>query len=554
MFLEADRDSGDTAGVRKARGAFFTPDAIARFIVDWAVRDQADTVLEPSAGDAAFLVQAVRRLKELGGSQLVPTVSGVEIHEYSARIGRKRVIDAGGDPIITVSDFFDVDPEAKYSAVVGNPPYIRFQDFAGDARGKARAAALRAGVPLTGLASSWAAFTVQSASFVKPGGRLALVLPAELLSVNYAGPVRRFLFDSFGSVNLVLFEHQVFAEAEADVVLVLADQRGGGPATHATVHQAVDASSLADTMATLTWTPADPAGKWTGLALDPEASEPLKSLLESGQFTHLESWGETTLGMVTGNNQYFTLSPRRVAQLKIARRDLIRISPPGSGHLRGLDLTSGMLSRLGSEGKSTWLFRPSNTPSAGARAYIQTGEARGVDQAYKCRVRTPWYRVPLVPAPDLFLTYMNADTPRLTHNAAGAHHLNSVHGVYLSKEAREIGPQLLAIASVNSVTMLHAELVGRSYGGGVLKIEPREADRWAVPSIELVTNRRARLEAIRERVHSCLAAGQPMEAARLVDTVLFDGIEVMDREAISAVRAARAEQMNRRLERGKNRG
>ncbi len=57
--------TADTAEVRKARGAFFTPDAITRYITDWAIRTSRDTVLEPSAGDAAFLVQAVRRLRAL---------------------------------------------------------------------------------------------------------------------------------------------------------------------------------------------------------------------------------------------------------------------------------------------------------------------------------------------------------------------------------------------------------------------------------------------------------------------------------------------------------
>lgn len=69
--------------------------------------------------------------------------------------------------------------------------------------------------------------------------------------------------------------------------------------------------------------------------------------------------------------------------------------------------------------------------SPGARRYLTTGEASGVHEAYKCRVRTRWWQVPLVDAPDLFLTYINADTPRLTTNTAGVRHLNSVHGVYL---------------------------------------------------------------------------------------------------------------------------
>ena len=193
----------DTPARRKARGAFFTPDEITSFIAEWAITSTNDKVMEPSAGDAAFLVAAVNRLRDLSPDPtVVPEVDGVEIHGYSARVGRERVRKAGGLAHVRVRDFFDVVPKPAYAAVVGNPPYVRYQGWTGEARAKSRAAALRGGVALTGLASSWAAFTVHSAQFLQKGGRLGLVLPAELLSVNYAAPVRRFLFEHFATVEL----------------------------------------------------------------------------------------------------------------------------------------------------------------------------------------------------------------------------------------------------------------------------------------------------------------------------------------------------------------
>ncbi len=543
----------DTAELRKARGAFFTPDAITRFITDWAVRDAEDTVLEPSAGDAAFLVQAVRRLRELRvGEADAPRVDGVEIHPHSARVAQVRVEEAGGAPRLTVSDFFLVEPRPDYSVVIGNPPYIRYQDFTGEARLRSQAAALRAGVSLTALASSWAAFAVHSALFLRPGGRMGLVLPAELLSVNYAATVRQFLFDRFRSVQLVLFTEQVFPEAEADVVLLLADGFDEGPTDHATIYQAEDADSLTALGVPLTWTPTDPAGKWTGLLVAPDAIEPLRTLKNAGHFTHLEAWGDTTLGMVTGNNRYFALSPARVAALGLTRKDLIRLSPPGSAHLRGLELSKGAMARLGHDGRATWLFRPSASPSMAAQAYIVAGQHAGVDEAYKCRVRKPWYRVPLLPAADLLLTCMNADTPRLTTNSAGAHHLNSVHGVYLAEDLRELGRELLPLASLNSITLLNAEMVGRSYGGGILKLEPREADVWAMPSPSHVLARAEALRAIKARVAALLRRGELASAVELVDEVVLTGAGLITTADLQNVRDAHTAMTSRRTARGRS--
>lgn len=552
MFDSTVPDDVDTAELRKARGAFFTPDAITRYITDWAVRTSDDTVLEPSAGDAAFLLQAVRRLRELGDGASDPRVDGVEIHPHSARVASERVRDAGGKAHLTVSDFFLVEPEPRYSVVIGNPPYIRYQDFTGESRTRSRAAALAAGVALTALASSWAAFTIHSALFLKPGGRMGLVLPAELLSVNYAAVVRQFLFDRFRSVELVLFTEQVFPEAEADVVLLLADGFDEGPTDHATIYQARDTEALSKLSGPLTWTPADPAAKWTGMLIDSVATEPLRSLRASGHFTNLETWGDTTLGMVTGNNRYFALSPRRVQELGLTRKDLVRLSPPGSSHLRGLELSSGAMTRLGQNGKATWLFYPSETPSPSAQAYIATGHLAGVDEAYKCRVRKPWYRVPLLPPADLLLTCMNADTPRLTTNSAQAGHLNSVHGVYLKDDARDLGRELLPLASLNSVTLLSAEMVGRSYGGGILKLEPREADVWAVPSIQHIRSHANALRGIKPKVAKLLQHGKLAQAVGFVDCVLLTDAGVISENELAGVREAHTAMTSRRTTRGRS--
>ncbi len=541
----------DTPTLRKARGAFFTPDDITAFISAWAIRDAADRVLEPSAGDAAFLVSAVDRLRELGSDESArPVVDGVEIHEHSAAVGTQRVAEAGGEARIRHSDFFLVEPAPSYDAVIGNPPYIRYQDFTGESRTRARRAALAAGVTLTGLASSWAAFTVQSALFLRKGGRLGLVLPAELLSVNYAAPVRRFLFDSFRTVELVLFDEQVFPDAEADVVLLLADGYGQGPTTGATIRQAKNATGLASLDAGQLWIPTDPAGKWTGSLVAPNAVEPLRTLIRDGKFTSLEEWGDTTLGIVTGNNAYFTLSPKRVKELGLHRNELLRLSPPGSSHLRGLHLSDDMLTRLGADGKATYLFYPGEKLSKEARGYVADGHRTGVDEAYKCRVRKTWYRVPIIPPADLLLTCMNADTPRLTTNTARAHHLNSVHGVYLKEPQRDLGNELLPLASLNSVTLLNAEMVGRAYGGGILKIEPKEADQWAMPSATLIEENAPALREIKSKVARLLQAGRLLDAVALVDQVLLTTTGHVSAEEIEYVRRARAELARRRTVRG----
>ena len=590
---------------RKARGAFFTPAPIARFIVDWAVRRAGDSVLDPSCGDAAFLAPAATKLLELSSARPVEArvrrpaigkgqtarkerevceespvgeksavceaaaceaelreirVDGVDIDPPSAAAARERVGALGAHARVLVSDFFAIQAEARYNAVVGNPPYVRYQGFAGASRTAGREAALRAGVSLTALASSWAPFVVHACQFLVRGGRLGFVLPAELLSVNYAAPVRRFLFDSFSSIELVLFERRVFDEAQADVVLLLAEGYGGST-SHAAVRHVCDERDLAPASprpraarGERTWAPAAPEAKWTELLAPAAALADLDELRDSSALTPLSEWGAVKLGAVTGNNGYFTLSPSRARELGLDGRDLLRISPAGSSHLRGLSLTSRALAALGEEGRGTLLFRPRTPLSAAARHYIRAGSETGVDLAYKCRARDPWYIVPLTAVPDLFLTAMNAEMPRLAANGARVRHLNSVHGVCLAEELRRLGTELLPLACLNSASRLSAELSGRSYGGGILKLEPGEARRWLVPSPALISERLEELRSIKASVARALRRGELSRATEMVDAALGLASAKLGSAEPGGLFAAAAALSRRRMDRGRKLG
>ena len=234
----------DLPADRKARGAFFTPSEIAEFLVHWAVRKPTDRVLEPSCGEAAFMLQAGHRLRQLGASTtLMPELLfGHDIHAASIAEAKSLLSLHGYEASIEEGDFFKRGSQPIFDAVVGNPPYVRYQNFSGDSRTLALEAALRQGVRLNGLSSSWAAFTVHAASFLRPDGRLGLVLPAELLSVKYAAQIRQFLLRRFRSVRLVVFDNLVFPGVLEDVVLLLAE--GSGGASHFEVYQAKDAEDL----------------------------------------------------------------------------------------------------------------------------------------------------------------------------------------------------------------------------------------------------------------------------------------------------------------------
>jgi len=541
----------DTPELRKARGAFFTPDAMARFLVTWGVHRGDESILEPSCGDAVFLREAGLHLAALRGrvpgrNQLI----GVDLHEESVRIGETALAEAGLSATLSAGDFFDYRHE-PVDVVLGNPPYVRYQDFSGPDRLAAVKAAMASGVRLSALASSWAHFTVHAASFLRRGGRMGLVLPAELLSANYAAPVRQFLLDRFTDVSLVLFTERVFPGVQEEVVLLMAsgyDPNGIG-ADHFEIRQ-VDTLADLNTLASLDvprWTPPQRSSKWTAAI---GQSEAYTRLVAGETVTELGQWGRIALGAVTGRNTYFAISDAVRREWKLPLRELTRLSPPGSTHLRALTLTDGDVTTLARAGKATWLFTPGETPSAASGRYIKHGEAAEVDKAYKCRIRTPWWRVPVQQPADALITCMNADTAAICANPTGVVHLNSVHGLYLNDEHQDIPVEALALAACSTVTRLGAEMVGRSYGGGLLKLEPREAAVLPVPTPAVV---RAHLEELLAAVPRCrelLSTGQRNTVQNEIDRILAPSLGADD-DALDEMRIVAHTLHARRRARGK---
>jgi methylase of polypeptide subunit release factors len=544
---------GDSSELRKQRGAFFTPLAIADYLARWGIAGRADArVLDPTCGEGAFLLAGARELNRLGmdGGDVWQRVYGIDVHRSSLFETQRLLSSHGFGGTLQLGDFFDEPSPDQIGArlpwmdaVVGNPPFVRYQEHRGEVRRRSRASALAQGVRISGLASSWAALLVHACGFLKPEGRVAMVLPAELLTVGYAEPIRRWLRRRFASVHLVLFEELQFRDAEAQVVLLVAGGSGGCDAF--TLHEVPSADSL-ETLHPFDATAVSPReeGKWTDLLMPAERRSLFRRLAGS-HFSPLSAYGQPELGAVTGSNAFFALSETTRQAYKIPETDLVRIVPPGSRHVPGTRFTPGDWEQLRVDGARVWLLAPRGTSlSAGLSRYIEEGEARGVHEAYKCTIRDPWYRAPVVPVPDLFFTYMSHRYPRLVTNEARATFLNSLHGLVLHDDTAELAREALPLLSLNSLTMLGAELTGRSYGGGILKMEPREAAQLPVPNEGTLRVGWSRVAPKKLQLDAALRAGEWRAVVDEIDDAVLGaaaGVPAKDRLAIreEAVRLRR---------------
>jgi adenine-specific DNA methylase len=106
--------------------------------------------------------------------------------------------------------------------------------------------------------------------------------------------------------------------------------------------------------------------------------------------------------------------------------------------------------------------------------------------------------------------------PRITVNRAKATSTDTVHRFRVHKG---VSPLAFAVVHHNSATFAFSETMGRSYGGGILELEPKEAELLPIPDPRLVS------EELAYDVEVLLKSDEAEKALDLVDRhVLIDGL------------------------------
>jgi adenine-specific DNA-methyltransferase len=471
----------------KLRGGYYTPSALALFLTRWIQQIRPQRVLEPSCGDGVFFEALAR-----SGAAGIRSLVGFEIVSAEAQKARQRAT-ALSDVSVTVhpSDFLQwartqLDVGPAFDAVIGNPPFIRYQYLDATMQNRAEAIFAHLSLEFTRHTNAWVPFVVASLALLRPGGRLAMVVPAELLHVLHACSLRRYLGEQCSRILVLDLDAIWFKETLQGVVLLLAQKREAAQ-TRAEVsimpfrqrepleQTPEDFFRQADFFAASSLN-----GKWMlGLLTRGE-----RALLE--RFAHHPKirpfcdLASVDVGIVTGANKFF-LVPDSVIHT-YGLEDYAQPMFGRSEHVRGViyDCKHHQANRAqGLPANFVWLGDcPLSDLPEGARRYVVEGERQGLPGRYKCRIRSPWYNVPSVYVAPVAMLKRAHHFPRLILNTAKACTTDTAYRIVPHRDVKATG---LVSSFVNSLTALTAELEGRHYGGGVLELVPSEIERLLLP-------------------------------------------------------------------------
>ena len=188
------------------------------------------------------------------------------------------------------------------------------------------------------------------------------------------------------------------------------------------------------------------------------------------------------VGLVTGKNDFFVMDRQTILD-----RGLDNFTIPIVGRTvqtPGLRYSAADLTRDRETNARCYLFLPTDAPlddqPPAVQDYLAYGIAEKFHEGYKCRIRKTWFVVPSVWTPDAFLFRQINRYPKLVLNETAATTTDTIHRVRF-KDPQQLRPTVAAFH--NSMTFAFAEVLGRSYGGGVLELEPNEADNLPLPPL-----------------------------------------------------------------------
>ena len=556
----------------KSLGQVLTPPTIAEFMARWAIRTPRDKILEPSCGDGVFLKASIQELLSLGTQpeDIPHQVYGIELDRGMIEKTRRRLLsEFGVVPTLINSDFFDIQPPSQHKlipevntippvdVVIGNPPYIRYQLFKGNVRKKAIKLSKEEGVDLPELTASWVPFVIHAGKFLKKGGRMTMILPSKLLHVNYAKPLRKWLLKNFESIVIISFEKRAFSVLEDTIILMGVKGNAKTPKVRfVTVNSEEDLLSINVHSEFENYTSFSPRAdeKWTKYIIPPRFLKAYLKIIERirGKITTLGEFGKVTIGVVTGDNRFFTLTAQEAERWNIEEKYLFPLISRAE-HIHGTKTTNNdwrLLCKLGQKCYLLYITEPWERLSQSVRDYLEVrGKELKVKERYKVRIRKRWYEVPGVRFPDVFMSYMIHDVPKASANEIKidnkkATSTNTIHQVFLREN---VEPTVVVTSFYNSLTLASFELNGRFYGGGVLKIEPKEAGRVILPSVkgnqEIIN--------VSGKVDSLIRKRRVADAVEILNEILLEGELGLHKNEIETITEVWEHLRKNRLEKSK---
>lgn len=473
---------------RQAYGAYYTPLRVASLLADWAIREQSDVVLEPCFGGCDFLEAMKNRFEELGQLDFDSHIFGCDIDPEAFTHLSSRINSSTMSGNFLRTDFLSVTPRhfdrENFCAVVGNPPYIKNDRISSFQKESIKNLGKTTIEPVKGRANLWAYFVVHALTFLKIGGRMALVLPGNFLTADYAKSLRDHLSSQFAQVLAISVSERLFLSqgTEERTVVLLCDGYQQGKANNISVKYCSNVHEIGNLLATKVIDQAcgniDKADEYSRLT--DEQSEVFARVSRLPNMNSIGKYGTVYIGIVLGDKKFFV---RSLGEWKARQISDTYIAPIVSkfSYLSGLALRPGDINSWKVRDEQCYFLNTRNKRLGSVvLGYLSSNVKQNNSTNSTFKRRDVWHQSDDGRIADAFIGCISHMGPRLVLNSEKIQAANSVYRFDFAAQISGKNKKVLAISLLTTFSQISAELQGRPLGSGGLKLEPKDISQILV--------------------------------------------------------------------------
>jgi len=478
--------SGVKREALREKGQFWTPDWVAEAMLGYVVAGGCTTIFDPAVGAGAFFRAARKIQQELG---LTLGLFGTEMHPAAISEALENGLSKEDLAGVEIRNFVVDPPPRSFAGIVANPPYIRHHRLPPSIKAQLRAfGGLLLGRPLDGRAGIHIYFLLRALELLENGGRLAFIMPADTCEGVFSAPLWNWITGKFRLDAVVTFAPSAtpFPGVDTNAMIFMIRNCPPGKDLFWAKCTKPNGEQLkrwtrsgfsqceGDAMVVSRRDLAEALD--TGLSREPSEGARSSSLL--GDFAYV------LRGVATGANEFFFLTAKRAKELGIPGDYLIR-AVGRTRDVSGDEITPDALEQLEKLSRPSLLFSPDGRrldlfPKP-VRDYLAHGEEIGLPKRPLIASRNPWYKMERRPVPPILFAYLGRRNARFIRNLAGVIPLTGFLCVYPRRHDPDYLEKLWEILR-HPQTVANLSLVGKSYGGGAIKVEPRALEKLPIPA------------------------------------------------------------------------
>lgn len=476
--------AGEARELLRTKGQFWTPDWVAEAMVAYVLTDAVDEVFDPAVGAGAFF----RAAKAIAREKNQPVIlSGMDIDPAALEQGLEQGLSRSDLAGVKIGDFVLHPPSDKFSAIIANPPYIRHHRLSPETKQQLKQLSLETiGKPLDGRAGLHIYFLIRALTLLGENGRLAFIMPADTCEGKFAHNLWHWISANYALDAVVAFTPDASPFPNVDTNPLIFFIRNAHPQQNflwVKCHESQTEtfklwvrSGFRSTPAGLTITQRTLSeGLRTGLSRSPMTGKVGRYVL--GDFVRI------VRGVATGANDFFFMTAEQIEQLHIPERYFTR----AVGRTRDVpteEITQATLDGLEAKGRPTFLLALNGDDfdayPESLKAYLKKGEFLGLPQKPLISQRKPWYKTESRTPPPFLFSYLGRRNSRFIRNTARVIPLTGFLCVYPKYDDQDYHECLWEILN-HPDTVTNLAMIGKSYGDGAIKVEPRALEKLPIP-------------------------------------------------------------------------